>query len=322
MIDTSRFREGMTVRSADGDKLVKVVGTDARGLRVEKGIFFPKEYVAALDQVDQVTGDEIYLRWGTEMVEQQHDSLHGAGDYERETKDESRWTDFRNARSPFSTDRSAADRSATDGLTTDGSKKSPVDRTIPVREEQLQVDKRGMKEVGNVRIFKTVRTEDQHFTVPIRREEVRIERVAATGANRSDKNSASGEMPVGELKEETITIPIREEEVVITKRPVVREQVQVRTSSEQINREVRGTVRKEEVRIDREGDKLGRENLEQSSLDRNSEFESSDLDASMDSKARDSGTHSGAGSGTDSGTELMDDAAKLSERVKRQRKAS
>ncbi len=297
MIDTSSFREGMIVRSADGDKLGKVVGTDARGLRVEKGIFFPKEYVAAFDQVDQVTGDEIYLRWGTEMVEQQHDSLHGAGDYERETKDESRWTNFRKARFPSMTGSpSTAERSA-------------ADRTIPVREEQLQVDKRGMKEVGNVRIVKTVRSEDQHFTVPIRREEVRIEQVAASGSDRFDKSLSSGEMRAGELKEETITIPIREEEVVISKRPVVREQIQVRSSSEEINREVRGTVRKEEVRIDREGHQIGRENLEQTSLDRNPDFESSDLDASMDSKS------------SGSGTELMDDAAKLSARIKRQRKA-
>ncbi len=49
-------------------------------------------------------------------------------------------------------------------------------RTIPVREEVVQVGKQ-LVEVGEIRIHKRVITENKTFTVPVTREEVTIERV-------------------------------------------------------------------------------------------------------------------------------------------------
>lgn len=226
MINKNELSSGMTVRSADGDKLGKIIAIDEQGIQVEKGIFFPKEYLASFDQLDQVANNELYLKWGTNMVEQQYDSFYGTGSYQKETEDESLWSDY-NLKSRFS------------------SKDS--DQKIPVREEQLHVDRKGMQETGRVRIYKTVKTEDQHFTVPVTREEVHIERVSGSdiSATANDSNM--------DLEEDEVTIPIHEEKVEVTKRPKVREEIRVTKTSKQVDQEVGGTVRKEEARIEKEG---------------------------------------------------------------------
>jgi hypothetical protein len=52
----------MTVRSTDGEKLGKVIACEADRFFIEKGFFFPKDYVARYDDVGEVRGDEILLR--------------------------------------------------------------------------------------------------------------------------------------------------------------------------------------------------------------------------------------------------------------------
>jgi uncharacterized protein (TIGR02271 family) len=227
MITQNELSNGMTVRSADGDKLGKIVAIDNQGFQVEKGIFFPKEYKATFDQVDQVYNGDLYLKWGTHLVEEQYDSFYGLGSYRSETSDEGLWSDY-NSRSSYFNRRKDQD----------------VEQSIPVREEELRVERKGMQEKGRIRISKTVRTEDQHFTVPVTREEVHIERVPGSESTYGD----SGSM---ELKDDEITIPIREEEVEITKRPRVKEEIRVSKESKQVGQDVRGTVKKEDVHIDR-----------------------------------------------------------------------
>lgn len=51
-------------------------------------------------------------------------------------------------------------------------------RTVPIREERLDVSKQTVQ-VGEIRIHKRVITENKTFTVPVRREEVYIERIPA-----------------------------------------------------------------------------------------------------------------------------------------------
>lgn len=219
MFKKTELNEGMTVRSADGDKLGKIVAINDRGIQIEKGIFFPKEYTASFDQIDQISNGDLYLKWGTNLIEQQYDSFYGAGSYLKETEDGSRWTDYN----------------------------KNTEESIPLREEELSVNRKGMEETGRVRIFKTVRTEDQHFTVPVTKEEVHIERVPA-----SDRTTGLNDTNL-DFKEDEVTIPVREEKVEVTKRPTVREEIRVSKSSKQVDQEVGGTVRKEEARIEKEG---------------------------------------------------------------------
>ena len=50
---------------------------------------------------------------------------------------------------------------------------------------------------------------------------------------------------------EDISVPVTEEEVVVKKRPVVREEVRIRTEANQEQRPVSASVRREEVDVDR-----------------------------------------------------------------------
>src|SRR5512132_2776561 len=106
---------------------------------------------------------------------------------------------------------------------------------IQLREEELLAHKQ-LVEAGEVRVRKEVVTEHRTLEVPVQREEVVIERHAPTGV----------------LVEE-IRIPVREEQVTVEKRPVVKEEVTVGKRVAQGTERVGGEVRKEVVRVEREG---------------------------------------------------------------------
>lgn len=114
---------------------------------------------------------------------------------------------------------------------------------IQLREEQLSVDKHQVK-AGEVRVRKEVVTEQRTIEVPVTREEVVIERHAATDAAN----------PTGRIGEdEEIRIPLMEEQVDVDKRAVVREEYTVGKRKVQDTKQVSDTVRREEARIDTEG---------------------------------------------------------------------
>ena len=114
---------------------------------------------------------------------------------------------------------------------------------IEVREEELQAHKQ-LVEAGVVRVRKEVVTEHRTLEVPVQREEVVIERHAPTG------EPATSDIRPGE----EIRIPVRKEQVTVEKRPVVKEEVTVGKRVVQGTEQVGGEVRREEVRVEREGD--------------------------------------------------------------------
>jgi len=61
MIDTNRIRKGMVVFSSDGEKLGKVLACDRETFIIEKGLFFPKDYVARYEDVADVAGEDVRL---------------------------------------------------------------------------------------------------------------------------------------------------------------------------------------------------------------------------------------------------------------------
>jgi len=115
--------------------------------------------------------------------------------------------------------------------------------TIQVKEERLNVQKRPV-ETGEVSVRKEVHTERKTIEVPVQREEVVIERRPAHG------QAASG--TVGETEE--IRVPIREEQVDVTKEAVVTEEVKVGKRVVQDTKTVAGDVCKEEVKVERQTD--------------------------------------------------------------------
>ena len=71
-----------------------------------------------------------------------------------------------------------------------------------------------------------------------------------------ERHPASGRTTgAGEIREgEELRIPVREEQVIVEKQPVVKEEVTIGKRTVQDTERVAGTVRKEEIRGEREGD--------------------------------------------------------------------
>jgi len=115
---------------------------------------------------------------------------------------------------------------------------------MQLREEELVTHKE-MVETGQVRLDKDIVTEQKTLDVPVMREEVTVERTPV------DRRPADRPM---DDRDETIRVPVREERVEVEKRPVVYEEVGVVTREVQDKQQVSDTVKREEVRIDRDGD--------------------------------------------------------------------
>ena len=116
-------------------------------------------------------------------------------------------------------------------------------RRVELREEELRAQTQPV-EAGEVGIRKEVVTEQRTMDVPVTREEVEIQR-RPVEARPSDR-------PIGEGEE--IRVPVREEQVTVEKQPVVREEIELGKRQVQDTERVTGEVRREEARIEREGD--------------------------------------------------------------------
>jgi len=113
-------------------------------------------------------------------------------------------------------------------------------------EEDLNVAK-VERDAGDVTVSKRVVEDTKTIEVPVRREEVHIERHAVSG----DASTTSGTMAGGEaFTEQSVTVPVMAEDVEIRKvaRPV--EEIEVTKTATEDTRQVQGTVRREEFDID------------------------------------------------------------------------
>lgn len=117
--------------------------------------------------------------------------------------------------------------------------------TMRLREEQLQARKSTV-ETGSVHLGKDVVEEQRTMDVPVTREEVYVER-HPVDRRPSDK-------PIDATEGETVRVPVREEQVEVEKKPVVYEEVGVGKRVTQETQQVSDTVRREELRTDKEGD--------------------------------------------------------------------
>jgi uncharacterized protein (TIGR02271 family) len=136
------------------------------------------------------------------------------------------------------------------------------DQRVPLYEEEL-VPRAVAVQTGELRIRKRIVTENRMIEVPIRREEVVVERVTVPHAQSilSEETQTSGDSRLE--PEESITelgadqditrIPLREEQIVLQKRLVVREYVTVSKRIVEQTRQVSGTIRREEPRVETQG---------------------------------------------------------------------
>ena len=101
------------------------------------------------------------------------------------------------------------------------------------------------REAGRVSARKSVHTEREVVRVPKRREEVDIERVPVEGEAR--EASGATEADIGE---DEVVLQVFEEEVVVSKRVVLKEEVRLRKRVAWDEETVEVDLRKEEVEVD------------------------------------------------------------------------
>jgi len=136
------------------------------------------------------------------------------------------------------------------------------DQRVPLYEEEL-VPQTVAVQTGELRIRKRVVTENRMIEVPIRREEIVVERVTVPHAQSviteesqtTEENRLEPDETITELgADQDITrIPVREEQIVLHKRVIVREYVTVSKRIVEQTRQVSGTIRREEPRVETQG---------------------------------------------------------------------
>ena len=105
-------------------------------------------------------------------------------------------------------------------------------------EEELAAGTRE-REAGELRVKKNVRTDRESVEVPTRHEEVSVERVPL-----------SGEASEAQIGEDEINVPVTEEEVVVSKRPVVKEEIRIRKDVVEDTQVVEEDIRREEIDVE------------------------------------------------------------------------
>jgi uncharacterized protein (TIGR02271 family) len=118
-----------------------------------------------------------------------------------------------------------------------------TDDSMTRSEEELRVGT-AERESGRVRLRKHVVTENVQTTVPVRHEEVRIEREPITDANRDQAMSGA------EISEEEHEVVLHEEVPVVEKQTVPKERVRLGTETKQDEHEISEEVRKEQIEVD------------------------------------------------------------------------
>jgi uncharacterized protein (TIGR02271 family) len=170
---------------------------------------------------------------------------YGRSDYDEWGEDSADRTEATYGRDAAS-DRTGTGTTDTVGHDTSG---PTTDDAMTRSEEELDVGTR-QREAGRARLRKYVETENVQQTVPVQREEARVEREPITDAN------VDQALDGPDISEEEHEVTLHAEEPVVDKRTVPKERVRldkdVRTDEESISEDVR------RERIEAEGDAEGR----------------------------------------------------------------
>jgi uncharacterized protein (TIGR02271 family) len=257
-IDTVRSWQGATLVDADGDKVGTVESIyvdDQTGepewALVNTGLFGTKSSFVPLAQASG-SGDQVQVPYEKQLVkdaprvdtdqhlseaEEQELWRHYGLDYDSE------YTTDRDGDGVYDHVQDSAVGRDTSGPTTDDA--------MTRSEEELRIGTT-QRERGRARLRKYVTTETQQVTVPVQREEVRVEREPITDANLD----AATDGPA--ISEEEHEVTLREEEVVVDKRAVPKERVRLDTETVTDERQVAEEVRKEQIEVEGDQDRLNR----------------------------------------------------------------
>ena len=221
MMDVKDIQHGWDVFGSDGEKVGDVSEVHGSHIVVSKGFFFPSERYIPVAAITRVEHDRVYLNV---------------------TKEQAKSQDWGTAPKAAATGGRAPAAQAQPRTT------GQAGERIELSEEELRARTETAK-AGEVGVRKDVVTEQRTMDVPVTREEVDVQRrpVERRPADR----------PVGEGEE--IRVPVHEEQVRVEKEPVVKEEIEVGKRQVQETEQVSGTVRREEARVESEGDVERRE---------------------------------------------------------------
>ncbi|MGC5223827.1 DUF2382 domain-containing protein [Micromonospora sp. DT81.3] len=240
---------GSTVIGSDGDKIGTVgqvyVDPDTgrpNWITVRTGLFGMRESFVPLDAAEQ-TGDDIRVPYSKDFVKDAPNIDHEGALEEDET--DNLYSYYGGGSAGYSRtadDDRGADTNGTVGHDTSGPN---TDDAMTRSEERLHVGTEKVQ-TGRARLRKYVVTENQTVTVPVTREEVRIEREPITDANVGDALSGP------DISEEEHEVILTEERPVVAKETVPVERVRLDKETVTENETVTGEVRKEEIEFDDE----------------------------------------------------------------------
>jgi uncharacterized protein (TIGR02271 family) len=224
--DKDSVRNGMFVMGTQGERIGKVIRCNSDTFVVEKGVFFPKDYELRYDHITDVAGGTI---------------RYALTDFLRGREIEPAKAAAPEAAASAATATAASATAATaPARRAENSDRDEI--RIPLLREEIGIEKVA-RESGHVRIHKTVHTEEKRFSVPVTREEVIIEHVAVGRDAAPSSND-------GSFHEDTVDVPLYEEEVRVSKRPILEEEVVIRTVARSIEREGSAMLRHEEAEIE------------------------------------------------------------------------
>ncbi|MFD9624989.1 YsnF/AvaK domain-containing protein [Peribacillus muralis] len=116
------------------------------------------------------------------------------------------------------------------------------ERTLTLREEQLNIDKQRVQ-TGEVVINKEVHEQHKTINVPVEHEEVTVELRSVSGR---ESNLEASSIEDGE----TLRIPVVEEKLEVSKKPVVTDEIVIKKHAVQETEQVQDTLKKEDIQLD------------------------------------------------------------------------
>lgn len=255
MLDVNQLDDvyGKEVVDADGDKIGKVgqiyLDDETGGpewVTVQTGLFGKNETFIPLSEASY-TGGSLRVPYDKSKVK---DAPNVAADGHLSPDEEERLYQYYGvqysagaAGGYYADDTSRSETTGRRGVVGNDVSGPETDEAMTRSEEQLRVGTERV-EAGRVRLRKHIVSENVSKTVPVSREEVRVEREPITDAN------VGAAMAGPELSEEEHEVVLTEERPVVQKEAVPVERVRLDKDTVTEQQRVDETVRREEIEVD------------------------------------------------------------------------
>jgi len=243
-MDISQIQHGWDVFGSDGEKVGDVSEVGSNYVLVKKGFIFTKDRYIPTSAITGIEHDRVYLN----VTKDQADTMG----WDQPPADATGYAAATTTTQTTDTDYTMTDRTEDQGMEYAGATEEPS-RTettetdtvrVPRYEEELQAQTTE-REAGTVQVTKDVTEEERTLEVPVTREEVHVETHPVDEAATDTSQAFQGG---------TIEVPVREEQVETRKEPRVAEELEIEKTAVQDTETVSDTVRREDVRVEQQGD--------------------------------------------------------------------